>query len=55
MPIKTPNGMKPTSPSKVVQANINNNWGKQEGTTSPQQALADKATRHPYPVNGNKK
>lgn len=55
-PVKTPqDSLKAKSPSKVVQSNVDNSWGKQTGTENPKQALAQKNTDHPYPVSGTKK
>jgi len=52
-PVKTPAaGLKAKSPSKAVQTNVDNSWGKQQGTENPKQALAQKSTNHPYPVSG---
>ena len=55
MPVKTPqDDLKAKSPSKVVQTNVDNSWGQQAGTETPSKALADKFTRHPYPVSDKK-
>jgi len=55
-PIKTPqDSLKAKSPSKVVQSNVDNSWGNQQGTENPKQALEQKSTNHPYPVSGAKK
>lgn len=55
-PIKTPaSSLKATSPSKVVQSDVDKSWGAQQGTTDPKQALAQKTTDHPYPVKGSGK
>lgn len=52
-PVKTPeDSLKATSPSKLVQDNVNKDWGAQVGTTNPKQALADKHNADPYPVKG---
>lgn len=56
MPVKTPaSNLKGTSPSKSIQRGNDQSWGSQQGYTSPQQALNDKHTKNPVPVNGNGK
>ena len=48
---------KATSPSPNIQRGIDQAWDSwaQHGNKTPAQALADKHTDHPVPVNGGKK
>lgn len=48
MPQEEQAGQKATSPSKLIQRGIDNNWGQQQkATTDPNQALKDKHTNDP--------
>lgn len=52
-PIKTPtSALKAKSPSKLIQQGVNNAWGAQKGTESPQQALDQKFNDCPVKVPG---
>lgn len=55
MPAKTPaSDLKPSSPSKVIQQGIDNNWGGQaQNNTSAQQAIADQHNKKPVTSPGN--
>lgn len=55
-PVKTPaSNLKAKSPSKLIQQGVDTNWGGQQGTTDPKQAIAQKRTDHPVKVNGDGK
>lgn len=55
MPQKSQDNMKATSPSKLIQRGINQDWGAQQKTnTTAQQALADKHTKNTVDVGGTK-
>ena len=48
MPQISHNNMKGTSPSKLIQQGIDQSWNQQnKGTTSPQEAIANKFNEHP--------
>lgn len=52
-PIKTPtSSLKAKSPSKLIQQGVNNAWGAQAGTESPQKALSQKHNDCPVKVPG---
>lgn len=51
MPQQAQNSMRGTSPSKNIQRGVDTAWAAQQNaTTSPQKALADKATDNPVKV-----
>lgn len=48
MPQKSQDNMKGTSPSPNIQRGVDNAWGAQnKDTTTPQQAISQKATNNP--------
>ena len=55
-PVKTPaSNLKAKSPSPSIQKVVDNNWGSQQGTTSPSEAISKQFTKNPVKVNGNGK
>lgn len=53
MPAQTPaSNLKAKSPSKNIQRGIDQSWGAQKGTTSPQEAIANQANKKPISTGG---
>ena len=55
MPANPGTTNKATSPSKAIQQNVTNNWGKNQGTTDPKQAIRESYNKNPVSVPGGKK